>query len=254
MEIAGSALDTSSADAPTRARVLRSIVEHGPSTAAQLGDRLDLTPAAVRRHLDHLVEEGVLDAGQQRVYGTRGRGRPARVFRLTDAGRSQLDQQYDDLAAQALRFLAETQGQDAVVEFARRRVAFIERDYARVVEEDPSLSPAEALATVLTRGGYAAAVRQLPIGDQLCQQHCPVSHVAAEFPQLCEAETEAISAVLGRHVQRLATIAHGDGVCTTCIPSTPSTSSTTPGTTPGTTHSTTPSHPLQQPDHTDGAS
>ena len=33
-----------------------------------------------------------------------------------------------------------------------------------------------------------------------------------------EAETVAISRVLGRHVQRLATIAHGDGVCTTCIP------------------------------------
>ena len=60
-------------------------------------------------------------------------------------------------------------------------------------------------------------------GEQLCQQHCPVSHVAHEFPQLCEAETAAISRVLGRHVQRLATIAHGDGVCTTCIPDLPST-------------------------------
>ena len=29
---------------------------------------------------------------------------------------------------------------------------------------------------------------------------------------------EAIGRVLGTHVQRLATIAHGDGVCTTCIP------------------------------------
>ncbi len=73
---------------------------------------------------------------------------------------------------------------------------------------------------MLTQGGYAAGVRQIPIGDQLCQQHCPVAHVAAEFPQLCEAETEAIGKVLGRHVQRLATIAHGDGVCTTCIPNT----------------------------------
>jgi predicted ArsR family transcriptional regulator len=47
--------------------------------------------------------------------------------------------------------------------------------------------------------------------------------VAHEFPQLCEAETEAISRVLDTHVQRLATIAHGDGVCTTCIPHTPTT-------------------------------
>jgi predicted ArsR family transcriptional regulator len=43
--------------------------------------------------------------------------------------------------------------------------------------------------------------------------------VAAEFPQLCDAETEVISRIVGTHVQRLATIAHGDGVCTTHIPS-----------------------------------
>ena len=65
-------------------------------------------------------------------------------------------------------------------------------------------------------------MRDLPVGEQLCQQHCPVSHVAHEFPELCEAETAAISRMLGgRHVQRLATIAHGDGVCTTCIPAQP---------------------------------
>jgi hypothetical protein len=42
--------------------------------------------------------------------------------------------------------------------------------------------------------------------------------VAAEFPQLCEAETRVISRLLGVHVQRLATIANGDGVCTTHVP------------------------------------
>jgi len=208
-------------DAPTRARVVRSILENGPSTTADLAERLELTPAAVRRHLDHLVEEGTVDSAEQRVYGTRGRGRPARVFRLTESGRDQLENQYDDLATQALRFLRETQGEDAVMDFARRRVDFIETDFAEIAKAQPDLAPAQVLAEVLTRGGYAAGVRQLPIGEQLCQQHCPVSHVAHEFPQLCEAETEAIGKVLGRHVQRLATIAHGDGVCTTCIPNIP---------------------------------
>jgi predicted ArsR family transcriptional regulator len=205
-------------DAPTRGRVVRSILENGPSTAADLAQRLDLTPAAVRRHLDHLVETGALESAEQRIYGARGRGRPARSFKLTDAGRDSLDQQYDDLAVQALRFLKETQGDDAVMAFARRRVEFIERDFATVAAAQPDLDPAQLLAQVLTDGGYSAAVRSLPIGDQLCQQHCPVSHVAAEFPQLCEAETQTFGKLLGRHVQRLATIAHGDGVCTTCIP------------------------------------
>ena len=199
----------------------RSVLVDGPSTAAALAERLDLTPAAVRRHLDHLVEDGTLQPRDQKVYGARGRGRPARVFALTEAGRDAFDQQYDDLATEALRFLAETAGEEAVVEFARRRVAFIERDYQRLVADQPDLTPAEALARVLTDEGYAASVKKLPVtavGQQLCQQHCPVAHVAQEFPQLCEAETEAIGRVLGTHVQRLATIAHGDGVCTTCIP------------------------------------
>jgi predicted ArsR family transcriptional regulator len=205
-------------DQPTRERVVRSILVNGASTAAALAERLDLTPAAVRRHLDALLEEGMIAAREPRSQATRGRGRPAKVFVLTEAGRDHFDQQYDDLAVQALRFLAETGGEDAVRQFANRRVAFIEERFEATLADNPHLSPTEALAQIFTDEGYAASVRDIPVGDQLCQQHCPVSHVAHEFPQLCEAETEAIGRVLGRHVQRLATIAHGDGVCTTCIP------------------------------------
>jgi predicted ArsR family transcriptional regulator len=211
-------------DAPTRERVVRSILENGPSTAAALGERLDLTPAAVRRHLDHLLAQGAVEAREPRASAVRGRGRPAKVFALTESGHAYFDQQYDDLAVQALRFLAETGGEEAVKAFAERRVAFIEAEFDGVAAIHPELSPAEVLARIFTGEGYAATARHLPlvndqsVGEQLCQQHCPVSHVAHEFPQLCEAETEAISRVLGTHVQRLATIAHGDGVCTTCIP------------------------------------
>lgn len=218
MQFARAAVSAPEGDAPTRARVVQSILENGPSTAAALAERLALTPAAVRRHLDHLLEEGIVESGEERVYGSRRRGRPARVFSLTDTGRDGLDHQYDDLAVDALRFLSETGGEEAVAAFARRRMADVAADYEAVAAERPELSPAEVLAEVLSRRGYAAAVRELPMAEQLCQQHCPVAHVATEFPQLCEAETEVISQILGRHVQRLATIAHGDGVCTTSIP------------------------------------
>ena len=84
----------------------------------------------------------------------------------------------------------------------------------------PTGRPPQALAAALTADGYAASVAPGAAlsGEQLCQHHCPVAHVAAEFPQLCEAETEAFGRLLGTHVQRLATIAHGDGVCTTHVP------------------------------------
>ena len=208
----------SAGDPSTRHRVARSILERGPSTAAQLAELLHLTPAAVRRHLDHLVAEDLLEARDQRVRGARGRGRPARIFAITDRGRDEFDQGYDDLALQALRYMAAQGGDDAVAAFARQRVAELEERYRPLLEQTDEKDRSQALALALTGDGYAASVRQAPSGDQMCQHHCPVAHVATEFPQLCEAETEVFSRLLGRPVQRLATIAHGDGVCTTHVP------------------------------------
>ncbi|MGH3308150.1 MAG: helix-turn-helix domain-containing protein, partial [Nocardioides sp.] len=54
-------------DHPTRERVVRSILVDGASTAAALAERLDLTPAAVRRHLDALLEEGMIAAREPRT-------------------------------------------------------------------------------------------------------------------------------------------------------------------------------------------
>jgi predicted ArsR family transcriptional regulator len=206
-------------DESTRERVARSVLEHGPSTAAALAERLGLTPAAIRRHLDVLVDRGHLVAREQRTYGSRGRGRPAKVFALTDAGRDGFYAAYDDLAVQVLEFLAENGGEDAVEKFAVSRVADMEVRYADALAAAPEgISTAQVLAGALTTDGFVASVQPSAAGEQLCQHHCPVAHVAERFPQLCEAETEAFARLVGGPVQRLATIAHGDGVCTTHIP------------------------------------
>jgi predicted ArsR family transcriptional regulator len=207
----------------TRGQVARLILELGPSTAATLGSRLGLTPAAIRRHLDNLIAEGMITTRTARAYGNRGRGRPAKLFVITDAGRSAFEHAYDDLATSALRFLAEKAGPRAVAEFARRQVADLERRYADAVTGRETLEDrVRALAEALSADGYAASAGPAPsigaaTGEQICQHHCPVAHVAAEFPQLCEAETEAFGRLLGTPVQRLATIAHGDGICTTHV-------------------------------------
>ncbi len=225
--------------AGTRGQVARLILELGPCTAATLGGRLGLTPAAIRRHLDNLIADGLIETRTARTYGNRGRGRPAKVFVITDAGRSAFEHAYDDLATSALRFLERAYGPRAVADFARQQIAETERRYAPVVAQAGDLrSRVQALAGALSADGYAAAAGPLPgqaqpavpapgngstvsgvipTGQQICQHHCPVAHVAAEFPQLCEAETEAFGRLLDAPVRRLATIAHGDGICTTHV-------------------------------------
>lgn len=205
-------------------RVARSLLEQGPATASELALRLGLTPAMVRRHLDSLAADGHVTSADRAPFGpaaARGRGRPAKVYSLTSGGRDAFDADYDDVAIGALRFLASRHGDDAVLEFARERVAELERRYAPVVDAVPdSGERVLALAAALSGDGYAATVVPAVTGtaDQLCQHHCPVSHVAEEFPQFCEAEAEVFERLLGSHVTRLATIGHGDGVCTTLVP------------------------------------
>jgi len=208
----------------TRDRVTQLLLEHGALTAAQLGAELGLGSAAIRRHLDAMLAEGEVVARDQVVRGQRGRGRPAKVFRLTDTGRRRCGTHtYDGMATAALRWISRNGGTDAVGAFAAEQVSALEARCRAAMEgagDDP-LARAEALADALTAEGYAANASTIASGGQLCQHHCPVAHVAAEFPQLCEAETAVISRLVGTHVQRLATIAHGDGVCTTHIPAQP---------------------------------
>jgi predicted ArsR family transcriptional regulator len=118
-------------------------------TAAGLSARLGLTPAAVRRHLDNLLADGLVEARNARPYGSRGRGRPARLFTMTDAGRSAFEHAYDDLAASALRFLAEIAGPGAVTKFARQQVSELERRYRPVVQAAAPADRVKALAVLI---------------------------------------------------------------------------------------------------------
>ncbi|WP_031720287.1 helix-turn-helix transcriptional regulator [Mycobacterium tuberculosis] len=158
-------------DGHTRRAIVRLLLESGSITAGEIGDRLGLSAAGVRRHLDALIEAGDAEASAA----------------------------------------APADGpDDAALEAA-----------------------AERIATALSKAGYVATTTRVggPIhGVQICQHHCPVSHVAEEFPELCETEQQAMAEVLGTHVQRLATIVNGDCACTTHVPLSPAPSPRPPAT------------------------
>lgn len=211
----------------TRSAIVRLLLESGPVTAGHIGQQLGLSAAGVRRHLDALIDAGDAQANAAAAWQQEGRGRPAKRYRLTAAGRAKLEHTYDDLASAAMRHLREIGGDDAVRTFARRRIDTILAGVEPV--DDASCgeeieAAADRIADALTDAGYATTTTRVrgPLrGVQICQHHCPVSHVAEQFPELCEAEQQAMSDVLGTHVQRLATIANGDCACTTHVPLVP---------------------------------
>ena len=218
--------ETRSTDGDTRRQVMLLLLKEGPITASDLGTELGLSAAGVRRHLDILVEDGLTEVVNRRPQPKNGqaagRGRPAKHFRLTDKGRSQFGHTYDELASEALDTLREIGGSEAVKKFAILRMERILADIEPLVGADESVvDVARKLAAALDDNGYAATISEAGQGVQVCQHHCPVARVAEQHPELCEAEQEVFSALLGTHVQPFASIADGHGICTTNIPLTP---------------------------------
>ncbi|WP_309074904.1 helix-turn-helix domain-containing protein [Paenarthrobacter sp.] len=216
------------ADDRTRDRVLSAVLENGPVSAAELGDLLGFTPAAVRRHLDHLERSGVIEVKRVAKAGS-GAGRPARRYVLSSQGQSKLGDDYLNIASSALRRLQELAGEDAVREYAEERFSDMERRYAPEVEAagDDITARAMALSKALSRDGFVASAHSIeakaPLpaalsSVQLCQGHCPIQRLAAQFPVFCDTETKVFSRLVGVDVRRLSTLAQGGHVCTTHIP------------------------------------
>ena len=83
--------------------IVQLLLEDGPITAGEIGHRLGMSAAGVRRHLDALMDAGDAQSSAAAAWQHSGRGRPAKRYRLTAAGRAKLDHTYDDLAVAAMR-------------------------------------------------------------------------------------------------------------------------------------------------------
>ncbi|MGF1662197.1 MAG: helix-turn-helix transcriptional regulator [Kineosporiaceae bacterium] len=240
------AAGTAATGTAARDRVFRAVLSHGPVEVVAVARRLGVTPAAVRRHIEALEADGLVAVHEAASVRPRGRGRPARAYVVTARGHRAAGGGYEEVALSALAHLARQYGPDAVARFTDERLRELESRWRSTVDRagpDP-LARARALAAALGEDGFAAEARDVephpggrdrgreggqgdagtvrgPLGVQICQGHCPVHTLAEAYPGLCEAETATFSRLVGTPVQRLATIAHGDHVCTTFVPGPP---------------------------------
>lgn len=213
-------------DSTTRERVMQLVVEEGPISAAQLGRELNLTAAAVRRHLDAMTERGLVEV--KTVSGRRkGAGRPSRRYVISTRGQQELGDDYLNLVRTALSVLDKEDESHAAQDLARAYFAQFEERYRAELESVEDLDQrTERLSELFNADGFAGFTRLVgrdnPLlamqSTQLCQGHCPVLEIAAAHPAFCEEETSMIARLLDVDVRRLSTQAAGAHVCTTHVP------------------------------------
>lgn len=147
----------------TRQQVLSTLLTRGPQTAAQVADELGLRAVGVRRHLDNLRYDGLVEKTDPPRVGsnpTAGRGRPAKAYRLTERGRAGFGDDYGSVAHRALELLDETAGRQAVCRLAEERIEEILAGVPRPSGEsrEELEETARAVARAFDRHGYAATV------------------------------------------------------------------------------------------------
>ena len=181
-------------------------------TAAALGDALGVSVVAVRRHLEALERDGVVTQATR----ASGRGRPAHVYALTQAGHGLFPRNYDQLLHQLLEAAGAELGQEAVERlFAHRRRMLAERHAERTAGR-PLAETARALAELQDANGYMA--EWMPDGEGgflVCEHNCAIPSVAARYSAACRNELALLQDLAGPgvEVQRVAHLQAGDHVC-----------------------------------------
>ncbi len=194
------------AETRSREAILDMLKRRGPLTATEIAETLALTAMAVRQHLYALQEEALVAYSEQ----PRPIGRPAKLWRLTEASDRFFPDAHAELTVDLIKGVKEAFGPEGM----DRLLAIRTRDqiaaYRRRIGGRRSLAKRlEALAEIRSEEGYMAEVRRAEDGTfLLIENHCPVCHAAAACTGLCAAELSVFQAVLGVEVE----VSRGDHI------------------------------------------
>ena len=200
----------------TKERILEYVVAHREARAEELADEFGITQAAVRRHLDHLRADGLIDARSVK----QPTGRPYYAYFATPKATQTVPPAYADLLERMLNGLGERDDVSALV-----MSSVAEALASRHRDEIPDSAAVEDVVAHVTAALRAEGIledwRAEADGFHLVNTSCPY-HKAAELSRLpCESDRQAIELLLGQDVEQLNRIVDGAPCCEYLVRGTP---------------------------------
>lgn len=175
--------------------ILYSLKSRGPQTAQALAAVLGLTSMGARRQLEAALAKGLVafDDTADKV------GRPARRWRLTDAGHARFPDRHADLTVQLIEQARALFGDAGLEQLIVAREKAIEAHYRMEVDSAPGLAAkAAALARVRDAEGYMAETEAQADGSVLLiENHCPICAAAQACQNFCRSELAIFQRVMG---------------------------------------------------------
>ncbi|MDR6226240.1 helix-turn-helix transcriptional regulator [Desmospora profundinema] len=195
----------------TRNQILTMLKMDAPLTVSQMAERLGITEMAVRRHLntlerDHLVQSRLLRQSM---------GRPSSQYELTDQSEGHFPKRYRVFTLDLLEDLEAVDGTEKVKQLFERRRDRLAEQYRHCFSGKTLKERVRVLADLQDQKGYMVKWRQLESREfVLTENNCPIAEVADRYPQACECEMSFFRTMLDADVQRTECKASGDRRCT----------------------------------------
>ncbi|MGF1626739.1 MAG: helix-turn-helix transcriptional regulator [Alphaproteobacteria bacterium] len=181
----------------TRRAILDRLKQEGPHSAGRLAEALALSPMAIRLHLYALRDQGLITAESE----PRPVGRPAMLWRLTDAAAAFFPDGHADLATDLIGTMRAAFGEDGLERIVALRAGKQIASYRAALADAPDLAGrVAALAARRTAEGYMAHAEADGDGWLLVENHCPICAAARACAGLCRSELAVFRAALGPEV------------------------------------------------------
>jgi predicted ArsR family transcriptional regulator len=199
----------------TRKVILNLLKVKGALSVNDLARELKVTEMAVRRHMNTLERDGLIDSRLMR----QAMGRPTRVYSLTDLSEELFPKKYHFLALELLGELEKEEGADQVTTlFERRRNMLFDKYLPRMQGKNLEQRVSE-LAEIQDANGYMVEWEKDGAGGFILKEfNCPISRVANRYPQACQCELALFERLLGTDVTRTECLAKGGRHCCYLIP------------------------------------
>ena len=179
-------------------------------TARELAAHFELTPNALRRHLQALEDEGLVRYRRE----VRGVGAPVFAYSLSEGGQALFPQAYAPVLTAVLQAVRDTAGPEGVRAVLRRQWAPLVEGAADRLARLPLAERAQLVAEFRSSQGYMAEATMVAPGvARIREHHCALRDVAERFPELCAAEQELLEELLGVPLERTCHIPTG---CSSC--------------------------------------
>lgn len=176
-------------------RLIEYLKQSGPATIKELMGVLELSETAVRHQLTRLEGHGWLTQGQRRE----GKGRPATVYRLTQASEGLFPKRYPELL-DAVLAQAETEGlMERLLEGVAEGMA---SELRRKLEGLEGSAKLEALLEYMDYGDMLGQLEDTPSGWELKAYNCLYYATGQRFEAVCNLPTQVIGKATGLQAER----------------------------------------------------